>query len=273
MIRRQFSDIVANELATDVAFRAAKRSDSDRFDRVRGQTEVDGQGSNIASQFVTPLRHRDSVCMRILALGGALGPLLFAAVVGVCGALRPGYSHINQFISELGATGTIHATLMNFAGFVAAFLLIAGFGIATVWLIPHSARSILAGGLITFFGLGIALAGIFHCDPGCPQHGASLAATIHDRISIAAFLACIAGIGLFASHFRRTPAFRPLWKYSAASSVASLVFLGLLASSLDPRHLTGLWQRLLIGTLFVWCVVLGRRLFHENHRNRRSGNS
>jgi len=43
--------------------------------------------------------------MRLLALGGITGPVLFAVVVLVLGALRPGYSHLQHFISELGVAG------------------------------------------------------------------------------------------------------------------------------------------------------------------------
>jgi hypothetical protein len=83
----------------------------------------------------------------------------------LCGTLRPGYSHAAQFISELGAAGTPHAALMNLGGFIPSGL------------------------LIGIFGAGLALAGGFPCAPGCPQD----APTAHDGLSIAAFLAAIAG--------------------------------------------------------------------------------
>jgi hypothetical protein len=43
--------------------------------------------------------------MRLLALGGVAGPVLFTTLVIVCAALRPGYSHLYPFMSELGAPG------------------------------------------------------------------------------------------------------------------------------------------------------------------------
>jgi hypothetical protein len=58
------------------------------------------------------------VKVRLLCLGGVAGPALFTAVVILCAALRPNYSHVAQFVSELGARGTSHAELMNLAGFV-----------------------------------------------------------------------------------------------------------------------------------------------------------
>ena len=273
MMKQPFKQIPADRFASkpntalgtrDATLRTIKGSVCSGSDRSGGQLRTQSDCGNTAPQFET-VPQRVSLCIRILALGGALGPALFTAVVSACGALRPGYSHITQFISELGATGTTHAALMNFAGFLPSGLFIAGFGIASVWLIPRSGRSILAGGLVTLFGLGIALVGIFHCDSGCSQQGA-FAPTIHDRVSIVAFVACIVGIGLWATHFRRTAAFRPLWKYSVVSSIAGLFFLCLLASSIETRYLTGLWQRLMLGTLFLWCMVLGKRLLHQGCR-------
>ncbi len=58
--------------------------------------------------------------MRILLLGGVIGPVLFTLVVVVAAAMRADYSHVHQFISELGATGSSHADFMNYAGFVPA---------------------------------------------------------------------------------------------------------------------------------------------------------
>jgi hypothetical membrane protein len=48
--------------------------------------------------------------VRYLALGGVVGPVLFASVVILCAALRPKYSHVSQFISELGESGGSHAS-------------------------------------------------------------------------------------------------------------------------------------------------------------------
>lgn len=66
--------------------------------------------------------------MKFLSLGGVAGPVLFTSVTLVCASLRPGYGHISQFISELGASGTPHALLMNLAGFIPSGLMLAALG-------------------------------------------------------------------------------------------------------------------------------------------------
>jgi hypothetical protein len=201
----------------------------------------------------------------VLALGGAVGPALYTVLVIFCGALRPGYNHLARLISELGARGTTHAGLMNFAGVIPTGVLIAGFGVATVALLSSSRRSILAGCLILFYGVAMVVFGFLPCDPGCPTPGAlsSVGATIHTNVAFAAFVAAIVGVALWASEFRRMPAFRNLWGYSAVASVAELLFLIAFVGSLDSRALSGLWQRLLVGTFFMWDAVVGLRLFRR----------
>lgn len=199
--------------------------------------------------------------MRLLALGGVAGPVLFTTMVIVCAALRPDYRHLYQFMSELGATGTPNAALMNFAGFIPTGLLIAAFGIALLRMLGSGVRSLVAGALVTWFGAGVLLAGIFSCDAGCPMGpGVSQAARLHDLVSISAFTSAIVGIGLWAFEFRRLPRWQRLWKYTAVSSAVAAVLMAALAASIDGRVLTGLWQRLLLATLFLWYAVVGLRL-------------
>ena len=204
--------------------------------------------------------------MRILALGGATGPALFTVVMLVCASLRPEYSHVTQFMSELGATGTPNASLMNFGAFVPGGLLLAAFGLSMGALVPRHLLSILASALLTLFGVGVVAAGFFSCDPGCPQAGGSLHNLIHDRIGPLSYSSAIVGVGLLAVHFRRLGEWQSLWIYSAASSVVAFCALLLLASSLESRDFTGLWQRLLLATLYSWCAVAGVRAFRLSER-------
>jgi hypothetical membrane protein len=206
--------------------------------------------------------------VRILSLGGVLGPALFTAVVILCGARRPGYSHVAQLISELGASGTTHTTLMNVGGFIPAGVLMAGFGIATGRLLKGGTRAAIASGLLTLFGVGVMVAGVYSCDLGCPQPPRSTAGIIHDRVSVAAFLAGIVGIGLWALEFRRLTSFSDLWLYGAISSIVALGLFVALAVSLETRVITGLLQRLLLGTLFLWCGIVALRLARYRTRAR-----
>ena len=142
--------------------------------------------------------------MKFLSLGGVTGPVLFVVVLFFCGSLRPDYSHATQFISELGATGTENAALMNFAGFLPSGLLIAAFGVSLAQVLPRRRPSAVASAFVSFFGVGLVVAGLQPCEPGCPQE----TPTLHDGVSIAAFLLAIAGSALSAHIFRSSSGWR-----------------------------------------------------------------
>jgi hypothetical protein len=201
--------------------------------------------------------------MRLLALGGIAGPLLFSAVVIVSAGLRGDYSHVVNFISELGATGTPYEGLMNYAGFLPGGVMLAAFGVALAKALPRHRGATLAVTLITLFGAGVAASGIASCDPGCPQTGGSVENLIHNGIAPIAFLCLIAAAGVLGVLFRGDAAWRSLSIYSLASSLVGLCLLVALAGSLDTRELTGLWQRLLLAVLFLWSAVVGLRAFRH----------
>ncbi len=199
---------------------------------------------------------------RVLALGGVVGPVQFVWITILCAVLRPGYSHTHHFVSELGATGTAHAWVMNYLGFVAAGLLLCCFGLSAGAMVQPGRGALIGPALVTIFGLGVALSGLFSCDPGCPRANGSTQNLIHDRLAPLTFLAGSLGPVFLGLHFRRLPHLRRLWLYSVASGALGLVLLAAVASSLESRELTGLWQRLLLAVLFSWCATVSLKLFH-----------
>jgi hypothetical membrane protein len=198
--------------------------------------------------------------MRFLALGGVAGPVLFILVTAASGVWRGEYSHLHQFISELGASGTPHAWLMNYVGFVPTGLLFLGFAVSTRSIVPRTLLSAVATLLLVFFAVGATVAGIASCDVGCPQGSGSLANMVHDQISPLAFLALILAAALFGFYFRGVEDWRPYWMYSVATSAVSFGLMAMLVLSLESRNLTGLWQRLLLVALFAWCATIALRL-------------
>jgi hypothetical membrane protein len=174
---------------------------------------------------------------------------------------RAEYSHLHQFISELGASGTPHAWLMNYVGFVPTGLLFLGFAVSTRSIMPRTVLSTIGTLLLVVFAVGATVAGIASCDVGCPQGSGSLANMVHDQISPVAFLALILAAALFGFYFRGVEDWRPYWMYSVATSVVSFSLMAMLFLSLESRNLTGLWQRLLLVALFAWCAAIAMRLY------------
>ena len=135
------------------------------------------------------------------ALGGLYGPVLFFSMTLICASLRPDYSHLHDFISELGASGTTNAHLMNYAGFIPSGILILLFGYHMLLRLPNTFTSKIGALLIFSFGLGMITAGIFSCDAGCLP-GGSTQALLHHRVSSLTFPAGILGILLLGFSFR-----------------------------------------------------------------------
>jgi Protein of unknown function (DUF998) len=98
----------------------------------------------------------------------------------------------------------------------------------------------------------LIIAGIYSCDPGCPQQGGSIENSIHNAIAGPTFLSAITGILFFGISFRRFASWKRLSNYSLISAVLCYGFFVLLVNSLASRNLTGLWQRLILVTIFLW---------------------
>ena len=199
--------------------------------------------------------------IRILSLGGVAGPVLFALITVVSAALHRDYSHTASFISELGASGTPHALIMNYLGFVPTGLLLAAFGISLLRITSRHLLAVAGSALVVLFGLGVAASGIISCDLGCPQSGGSLENTLHNGIGPLAFISLACGVGLLGYDFRRLPYLRRFSLYSFVTSVLGLLFIAAIVGSLEAKTLTGFWQRLFLATLFLWCAVIGIRAF------------
>lgn len=199
--------------------------------------------------------------MRLTILGGVAAPVVFFSVVAVSAALRTDYSHVADFISELGATGTPYADLMNYAGFLPGGLMLAAFGVALVQVLPRGRATTLAALLVALSGAGVAASGVYSCDPGCPQNGGTVENRIHNAIGPFTFLCLSIGPGILGLRFRHDLVWRGLWVYSLLTAILGLCLLAALAGSLDTRALTGLWQRLLLAVLFLWCAVVSTRAF------------
>ena len=199
--------------------------------------------------------------MRILALGGAAGPVLFASVVLLCAGLRPDYSHSMQVMSALGETGGPTALLMNAMGFVPTGLLIMGFAFSLSRLVPRTALATAGALFLGLFGAGIVGAGVFSCDLGCPRVGTSREAFLHIVASVIAFGSGIMASAIWGLAFRSIPAWRPLSIFSLISALSSTGLILAFNATVVSNSFPGFWQRLFLGSLYLWCGVVGLYAF------------
>ena len=210
--------------------------------------------------------------IRLLLLTGLIGPLVFAITVVFVGSLRPGYSHVNQFMSELGETGGHFAWAMNYLGFMlsAGFILI--FVLAFRTHLPRTVLNTVGTSLLVVFAVSMFFAGVFSCDVGCPLIERSLDQKLHDLFSILAFPAFTAGVFICGLSLSRTVGWRRFGIYSLVTAILSLILLVAMVQSEASREGTGTYQRFYLGVLFLWLMAMSVKQFREygNGKNRAS---
>lgn len=204
--------------------------------------------------------------VRLLALGGVLGPVLFVAIVIVAGFLYDGYSHVSQAISELGGEGAEYALLQNIN-----FLAIGVFTLGFAWALARVLGGSIVGPLlIGAFGLLSSIAnGLLPCDLGC--EGQTTVGLLHNITGITGFVAAIAGMLVLARRWRTDPRWQSHAGFTRGAAFVALagliVFIAMKASGAEA--VDGLAQRVFVGALLTWITVTAVRLYGEAGRGDR----
>jgi hypothetical membrane protein len=195
---------------------------------------------------------------RLGILCGVLSPLLWLSLIGVAGAMRPEFSHITHYISELGERGSSTEAMMRYAAFEFTGFLYLCFASALMATFRAGWCSTLAAGLIGLEGLGRMGAGVFPCDPGC--EGLSSSQDLHRLFATVGFLSGILAAVVWGITFRRHGWPRSLTWYSVGTGIVALIFLLLMSWSRDLVNTPGLFERLATGVLSLWLLVFAARL-------------
>jgi len=192
-------------------------------------------------------------------LCGVLAPLLWASVIVLCGALRPGYSHFAQYISELGERGSSTEFLMRYGAFVPTGVMHLAFAGTLATRFSSSRLGVLAAILLGLNGLARIGAGFFPCEVGCEETG-SFGQRMHSLSAGVGFLALVVSTVLWSAVFTRSNKLKNLAAYSAVSGVLGLAFLLLMLWSAEQGAAKGLFERLSSGVLSLWILVFALRL-------------
>ena len=102
------------------------------------------------------------------AFPGIIGPILFTVVWVFLGSIQPGYDHLAQAFSELGAVGAPDTIIVNAVGFVPSGFPIVAFALCLHRGIGGEKRSKMGPAL-----LALALSAPSPQDPGQGQPGYS----------------------------------------------------------------------------------------------------
>lgn len=196
--------------------------------------------------------------VRRFALAGIFGPIVWWSLIVINGAITPGYSHVSDFISALGAVGAPYAFIqqINFVIFGGSVLALA-VGLHS-WF-GDGRRPPVATALVGVFGLGVILAAVFPQNPAAPD---SFTDTMHTGVSIVAFLAGVSGVSLVTRRLRIDDRW-PTYRYEPAGTaiIVLVTFVVSVATVIIESSVLGITQRLFIGVMSLWVLLQSLRLY------------
>lgn len=196
---------------------------------------------------------------RILLVCGVAAPLVFLFLTVLGGAMRPGYSHLADTISELFSSGAPDRPLLS-AIFVVYALLMAGFGVGMLRLVERSGQAqrvgTIAAWLFIVAGLvSISMATVFPQDPWGSAH--TTAGLMHMVLSGITGLLQVLSFLLLGIWFRRTGTSSRLATHSTVT--AGLALLSAVAFMvMTGTSLMGLAERIsaLIGLQWTFVIAV-----------------
>lgn len=189
---------------------------------------------------------------------GIVGPLLWLALLVTAGALRPDFSHLTHYISELGERGSATETLMRYGAFGVTGLLYLCFAGALHATFRGGWLGRAAALLIALDGVGRIGAGVFPCDPGCVH--VSPGPNLHKLFATVGFAAGVLAALLWGVFLRRFTAFRTLSSFSVGSGAVAFVSLLLMSWAGNPSMPAGLFEHVATVALSVWLLAFASRL-------------
>jgi len=206
---------------------------------------------------IVPSTANSNAFIRWSGLGAVVGPVLFVVMFTVAGFLRPGYSPIEQAISDLGI-GPM-SWLLNVPLVLLGFLLVVmaiGFSQAMRPVMSQGWRW-ACGILLASTGLGYATAGIF------PETN-----PIHWMVGQPLFaIGSVFGVLLAGLQLLRDRRWHSYGVYSLPTSATALVLIVFMNLTLNPTsqlaalHVGGLAERVAFVDVLAWYVVIGWQLF------------
>ena len=211
---------------------------------------------------------------RALLAGGVVGPPLFFAVFLIDGATRAGYDPWRHWISHLslGERGWLGITNLILFG-----LLMLGFASGLRRVVRSGSGPTWGPRLISLFGLGLVLSGMFTIDPGLgyppgapSQNPITWHGRVHDLAGALVFGSMAAACFILARRFAKDLDRRG-WtllsilagttvaaSFAACSVLASLDYAGVLSGA--P---SGAFERASIAAGGAWISLLALRLSRE----------
>jgi hypothetical protein len=194
---------------------------------------------------------------RKIFLLGLFAPVLFIFTALLGGALRPGYSHVADTVSELFSPGSPNRVLLtSLHALFAISLILFGFGLLQFVRGAAAYRRIGVWAAAIFILVGILnllTATVFPQDPWVSPP--TFAGEMHMIVSGIITLLSILYMLLFGIWLSRTGIAKAFWIYSLATIAGAIVAGGWFAANYGSP-LMGITERVAMLVGFQWIIIL-----------------
>ncbi len=197
---------------------------------------------------------------KIFALCGIIAPILFTFTVIIASLLRPDYSQISNFVSDLGVGPNSIIQNVNFIIF-GILVIIFSFGLGCGMPSPRGKALKTGVWLLVLFGFFIILAGVTLFSVG-PDVTYAQEVEAHGLVSAMAFLTIIAAQLLIWRGLRDADS--SVWgrygTYSLISGLLSIFLLLALRIAIGGGY-QGIVQRAFLAVPWIWIEMTGIKLY------------
>jgi hypothetical membrane protein len=204
---------------------------------------------------------------KVLMLCGILAPVIYIFTVVLGGAIRPGYSHVAQAVSDLIATEAPNKALLD-SLFALYNLLTIAFGVGLFLYVRSSnqKRGNLVGTLGALILGASAVFGViilFFPEPvGGMAAPITSTGTMHIVFAGLSSLSTMLAMLLMGFWFRNNPRLQRYGLYSFISVAVVFLSGGLAAVSVaNQSPIAGLLERITIGGFIQWLFVIAAMLY------------
>jgi len=196
--------------------------------------------------------------LRIFALGGMLGPVLYTLIWVLGGFLQPDYSHIRDDVSSLMAVGAPNKRLFDLMQ-AADVVLMMVFFTSLHWAIEGGEGSILGPACFVASNVvGLAVVLFYPLDEG----GGIESPRAQMHVKLVGLMSVLAMVGMVAMwlRFMGADGWAGFSQYTLATFVVTLV-TGLVAVRTAGSEIMGLTERLVVTANVQYFFVLALKVY------------
>jgi len=195
----------------------------------------------------------------LLGLGVLIPFWLFFGVL-LAALAYPGYSHLDQAMSQLGAQGSPTQGFSAWINNLPLGVFFVLFAVGVMRRVRGSRLALFSAGLILVHGLASFATGYFACDQGCAPAQPSFSQRMHNLAGLVMFLSLTLASLLWGLLSKRLLGSRDFALFSVACTALGVATVVLMAQAVEVGHSFGLYQRINYGISVVWVAGLALML-------------